>query len=394
MISGMVDAIYSTGIRTFEKPVLLQGRFYAKWKYTVFETNRTVRLAMYRVISMMIFLCIACLRLQADVPYKLWVTAKGDDPTPVVSPLVVQPDGILELTLWYSAPDVDPDPDHSYGLLGLEVCLGWDTTRQIGPSAAALQKQLVLDGTLTEAVKYYLTGPGGDAICGFQVESGAASDSVRPFGLQYSHASIQGFPASSAQKLLDIRLRNHSLLPGQSQQIVIWDAGKGISYTSYMTPQEGQTIRLGTQSITVLCAATECSITGKVHPGVRGMGGKLQLLAEGSNVPVDEIDVTPDDTGLFSVKTSRTGTYTLRFVWPNHLPRAIPSVEITSETQLPVEVVLTNGDANRDGQINLFDFVELDANFGSTTSSADLNGDGFINLFDYVIIDENFGALS
>lgn len=349
---------------------------------------------MYRLVSIFMFLCITCTRIQADVPYQIWVTPKGDDPTPISVPLVIQPGSTFELTVWYSAPDIDPSPDRSYGLLGLEVCLGWDTSNQMGNSAVTTQNLLQLDGTLTQALTVYQTGPGGNALCGFREAAGTAANSVRPYGLQFSHASLQGFPASAAQKLFDIRLRNHALLPGQSQQIQIWDANSGVSYTSFLTPKEGQVIRLGTQSITVSCAMPECHITGKVQPGVVGMAGELLLIPDGQIVPADTIAVIPDPSGQFSATTTVTGLHTLRFVWRNHLVKEMKSVDIIQNTNLPVEVVLTNGDANQDGQINLFDFVVLDANFGAESSSADLNGDGVVNLFDYVIIDQSFGAQS
>ncbi len=57
-----------------------------------------------------------------------------------------------------------------------------------------------------------------------------------------------------------------------------------------------------------------------------------------------------------------------------------------------VNIILTNGDVDGDGQINLFDMVALDSKFGSSDTIADLDGDGIVNLFDYVVIDQNFGA--
>ncbi len=346
---------------------------------------------MAKITALAVMLCLACTSLQADVPYQLWVTQDRDDPTPLAAPLVVKPYSNFELTVWYSAPDIDPSPDKSYGLLSLEVCLGWDITTQSGPSAAPLKHKLLLDGSLAEALTVYQTGPGGNAICGFRAAAGSPSDSERPYGLQFSHASMQGFPASAAQRLFSIRLRNNALQPGESMPIVIWDAGSNLSYTSFMTPQEGQIIRLGTQSITVSCSA-ECCITGKVIPGVSRMAGHIEIIPDGQMTPVETASVTPDADGVFSIITSLTGLHTLRFVWDHHLAHELKSVNIMGQTSLPVDVVLINGDANNDGQINLFDFVVLDSNFGKPTTSADLDGDGIVNLFDYVIIDQNFGA--
>ncbi len=346
---------------------------------------------MSKISALAVMLGLACSSLHADVPYHLWVTNSSDDPTPLTEPLVVRPNSSFELTVWYSAPDIDPSPEESYGLLSLEVCLGWDSTTQWGPAASPTKNKLRLDGSLTEALTVYQTGPGGDALCGFRTSAGSPSDSERPYGLQYAHASLLGFPASSAQKLFTIRLRNNGLQPGESVPVVIWDAGTGLSYTSFLTPQDGQIMRLGTQSITVSCSA-ECCITGKVIPGVSRMTGHIDLIPEGQVAPAETVAVTPDNTGAFMVNTSQTGLHTLRFVWDHHLPHDLTAVELVGQTSLPADVVLINGDANNDGQINLFDFVVLDSNFGKATPSADLDGDGTVNLFDYVIIDQNFGA--
>ncbi|MHB1461054.1 MAG: dockerin type I repeat-containing protein [Armatimonadota bacterium] len=346
---------------------------------------------MSKISALTAMLCLACTSLHADVPYQLWVTQDSDDSTPLTAPLVVKPDSSFELTVWYSAPDIDPSPEKSYGLLSLEVCLGWDTTTQSGPSAVPIKHKLQLDGSLTEALTVYQAGPGGNALCGFRAAAGSPSDSERPYGLQYSHASLQGFPASSAQKLFSVRLRNNALQPGESMPIVVWDAGSNLSYTSFMTPQDGQIIRLGTQSITVSCTA-ECCITGKVIPGVSRMAGHIEIIPDGQMTPAETVAVTPDDTGAFMVNTSLSGLHTLRFVWDHHLTHTLKAVDVVGQTSLPVDIVLINGDANNDGQINLFDFVVLDTNFGKSTPSADLDGDGIVNLFDYVIIDQNFGA--
>ncbi len=55
-------------------------------------------------------------------------------------------------------------------------------------------------------------------------------------------------------------------------------------------------------------------------------------------------------------------------------------------------ITLVPGDADGNGQINLFDYVQLDINFGHSDVNSDVNGDGMVNLFDYVVLDTNFGA--
>jgi len=57
-----------------------------------------------------------------------------------------------------------------------------------------------------------------------------------------------------------------------------------------------------------------------------------------------------------------------------------------------INIALANGDANGDGQVNLFDFVVLDSKFNKSDVMADLDGDGAVTLFDYTIIDQYFGA--
>ena len=120
-----------------------------------------------------VLLCLACTTLQADVPYNVWVTRSSDDPTPISAPITINPNSSFELTVWYSAPDIDPSPNKNYGLLSMEVCLGWDTTTQLGQSASPAVNKLRLDGSLADALTVYQTGPGGNALCGFRASAGS-----------------------------------------------------------------------------------------------------------------------------------------------------------------------------------------------------------------------------
>ncbi len=99
-----------------------------------------------------------------------------------------------------------------------------------------------------------------------------------------------------------------------------------------------------------------------------------------------------NDDGKALVNGVTPGTYNLHIGGSHWLGRTITNTVVNGISQ--VNVALTNGDADGDGQVNLFDMVVLDQNFGKATAMADLDGDGQVNLFDYVIIDQNFGAQS
>lgn len=87
------------------------------------------------------------------------------------------------------------------------------------------------------------------------------------------------------------------------------------------------------------------------------------------------------------------------------LPRQAMTVEISARPflkrkiqinpsggELIVPIILVSGDADNNGLVNLFDYVELDSFFNSSNNMADLDGTGSVNLFDYVVLDQNFGA--
>ncbi len=57
-----------------------------------------------------------------------------------------------------------------------------------------------------------------------------------------------------------------------------------------------------------------------------------------------------------------------------------------------VPITLLSGDADGDGRVNLFDYVELDIHFNTNDPLADMDGTGSVNLFDYVVLNRNFGA--
>ncbi|MHB1461090.1 MAG: IPT/TIG domain-containing protein [Armatimonadota bacterium] len=107
--------------------------------------------------------------------------------------------------------------------------------------------------------------------------------------------------------------------------------------------------------------------------------------------PQEYNGVLPMDGGGMALLTDlQPGTYQLTLSGSHWLKRVISSLNI--DGFLHENIALANGDSDGDSQVNLFDFVVLDQNFGKIHAMADLDGSGAVNLFDYVIIDQNFGA--
>ncbi|MHB1463263.1 MAG: IPT/TIG domain-containing protein [Armatimonadota bacterium] len=100
------------------------------------------------------------------------------------------------------------------------------------------------------------------------------------------------------------------------------------------------------------------------------------------------LSLTQQGNGNFNLSTYLQPPYDIRISGSHFL--ALKVTNVSSEQSL--NIALMNGDADGDGQINLFDFVVLDTQFGHPTAMSDLDGDGQVNLFDYVVIDQNFGA--
>ena len=129
-----------------------------------------------------------------------------------------------------------------------------------------------------------------------------------------------------------------------------------------------------------------------INPGAGFLGALSGIRLHYSLSAVNGYSGTlvPDHSGKAWITDIQNGQYDLRVSSSHWLTRLIKNINISQDTSLTV--LLTNGDADGDNQINLFDFVVLDSRFNSGDPMADLDGSGQVNLFDYVIIDQNFGA--
>ncbi len=114
------------------------------------------------------------------------------------------------------------------------------------------------------------------------------------------------------------------------------------------------------------------------------------VLKQGADVK-KTVTATLDADAKFVVADVVPGTYDV-LAKSTHWLRVKSAGVVVGDVDVPVAMAPVNGDADGDNQVNLFDIVVLDQNFGSADAMADLDCTGSVNLFDYVIIDQNFGA--
>lgn len=141
----------------------------------------------------------------------------------------------------------------------------------------------------------------------------------------------------------------------------------------------------------IMAVQMPTTITATVNTGANYVGllsgVKLNYTLNGENTYTGTLNL--DNSGIGHINAV-PGIYNMEITGNHWLKRKITNVDATTNTA--VNVSLANGDANGDGQVNLFDFVILDAKFGTTDTTADLDGDGHVNLFDYTIVDQHFGS--
>lgn len=112
--------------------------------------------------------------------------------------------------------------------------------------------------------------------------------------------------------------------------------------------------------------------------------------------PTVTIPLTRSITGAYNIDWLTSGKYSVR-VSGSHFPAiTLTGLNVLTSNLTGQNLALPNGDADGNGQVNLFDFVQLDLAFGQTGSNlpADLDGSNAVNLFDYVVVDQYFGVLA
>jgi subtilase family serine protease len=194
---------------------------------------------------------------------------------------------------------------------------------------------------------------------------------------------IESIPAGSTYDILESYTLPVSGLAG-SQIKVVLDPDKTIEESNEYN-NEGSLSVTGNQpkrSVKIKCSLA--NFTGLPN----SVSVNIDWSADGSDR--SSFSAAPDGTGLvsFEIDPSKSGVLHVK---PNHWLSESFTIGSGSDTINLGTVGFTNGDADGDNYINLFDFVILDRKFGSSDVMGDLDGSGSVNLFDYVIIDQNFG---
>ncbi len=136
---------------------------------------------------------------------------------------------------------------------------------------------------------------------------------------------------------------------------------------------------------------------GNFSGNVTSIPVTFELLDTANNNVLASTTMNLGSGGAYVWNVSLTGTYHLRAKASHWLRRRLSSVNVVSGGVTGLNMSLVNGDVNNDNSINVTDFLQLRAAFGSSSGSgnwnpnADLNGDGSVNVTDFLILRANFG---
>jgi len=148
------------------------------------------------------------------------------------------------LSVWFKT--VGGSWDH----LGANLFIGFDRTSTAGPGASPTDGLLGLAGTATTSHanvnSLYSLFPPNTGVLGGGTDP-TSGPGERPYGIEYLLVLNSGVdtptPADTPVHLMDVKLKNLGLLPGESYNVVLYDAGRDIEGSTFLYNLNTDTLR-------------------------------------------------------------------------------------------------------------------------------------------------------
>lgn len=126
--------------------------------------------------------------------------------------------------------------------------------------------------------------------------------------------------------------------------------------------------------------------------GSGGLSGTIDFREPGTLTALFSAPVTVDGSGNFIIPNVPLGAYDVSFKVANWLRQTLPGITV-QQTGNAASFSLSNGDADGDNTVTLFDLNTELLNFGSDGSEGgDLDWDGMVGLFDLNVALVAFGS--
>ena len=279
----------------------------------------------------------------------------------------------------YSTETVYSDPNHKY----IAISCGGSQLLMLKDDGTVVCKEVNCSGqkqSPTENHDFVAIAAGADHSMALRSDGSIICWGANAYGQCNVPAPNQDFVRIYAGQYTSIGIKSNGT-------IVTWG-------TMNYTESDGGIISAAHANSTLYLVRREHVIHGHVDL-TDYIGDKTQpLLSVAVSSPNDAGRVSHnvlmfDKDGNYSMPSCLKPPYNIVFSSPHFVPVSVSGTAGDAVTNIS----MVNGDANGDGQVNLFDYVVLDQNFDTSDGMADLNGDGQVNLFDYVVVDRSFGTI-
>jgi hypothetical protein len=146
-----------------------------------------------------------------------------------------------------------------------------------------------------------------------------------------------------------------------------------------------------TTHIRLLPRALETKVKLSVWRG--GFAGRqvtLELRAVGGGAVAETFTVGLSELGNIRVYPKEPGLYNVLVSTPGFLRKAVPIV-MTPSGRIKLDIVLINGDVDRNNVVNNADLARVEASMKSRGGAADVDGDGIVTTKDTAIVRRSLG---